>query len=62
MGGGQATSTSVAVPITNYTPVVIGGTINSGSVGNAGISQNTTSKATGGHFGLAVMPMLMNLD
>uniref|UniRef100_A0A7S3N346 Proteinase inhibitor I42 chagasin domain-containing protein n=1 Tax=Strombidium inclinatum TaxID=197538 RepID=A0A7S3N346_9SPIT len=62
MAGGHASSSSVATPITNYTPVVIGGTINSGSVGNGDINQATSSKATGGSFGLTVMPVLMNLQ
>ena len=60
MGGGSAGSSAVAVPITNFDPVDIGGIIITENVGNGGISQKVSSKATGGSFGLSFF--LLNLD
>ena len=40
MDGGTAQSTQIALPTTNFTPVVIGGNLAvMGDVGNAGINQ-----------------------
>ena len=47
-GGGSSSSTNIAVPINNYMPVVIGGTLTSGDVGNGPINQTANSSATGG--------------
>ena len=49
----------------NVLPVNIGGTINSGSIGNAEIRQDGSSTATGGTASLGIkmtMPGLMELD
>ena len=47
-GGGSSSQTNIAVPINNYLPVVIGGTLTTGDVGNGPITQSGTSSATGG--------------
>ena len=47
-GGGSASNVNVAVPINNYMPVVIGGTLKTGNVGNGAINQTGSATATGG--------------
>ena len=64
-GGGSASSVNVAVPINNYMPVVIGGTLTTGDVGNGAITQDGKATATGGtvsqefgfNFGLMELPL-----
>jgi len=41
MGGGAADSSNIALPTTNFTPVMIGSSLGvAGDVGNAGINQS----------------------
>jgi hypothetical protein len=41
MGGGAADSSNIALPTTNFTPVMIGSSLAvAGDVGNAGINQS----------------------
>ena len=37
-GGGASSNVNVAIPINNYLPVVIGGTLTTGNVGNGPIN------------------------
>ena len=65
-GGGSSSSVNIAAPINNYMPVVIGGTLSSGNVGNGPINQTGSSSATGGtasgefgfNFGLEELRLL----
>ena len=65
-GGGSASNVNIAAPINNYMPVVIGGTLKSGDVGNGPITQSGTATATGGtvsnefgfNFGLQELRLL----
>ena len=62
---GHASSNQIVTPITNYMPVVIGGTLTqNGKVGNGDISLSSNTHAQGGSMSLSIpmMPMLMNLD
>ena len=63
--GGSSSNVNVAAGINNYMPTNIGGSITSGSVGNASIFQDGTSSATGGTNSLGIkvqgMPGLMEL-
>ena len=52
--GGASSNINIAAGINNYMPAVIGGTIESGSVGNASIFQNGSSSATGGTNSLGI--------
>ena len=54
MSGGTAQSVDAGIQINNVTPVVIGGTLSTGSVANAGIDQSVSSTAEGGKFGLSM--------
>ena len=64
--GGSSSNVNVAAGINNYMPTNIGGSITSGSVGNASIFQDGSSSATGGTNSLGIkvqgMPGLMELD
>ena len=62
---GHANNVQVATPITNYMPVVIGGTLEqNGAVGNGPINFSSNTSAKGGDlsFTIPVMPFLMNLQ
>ena len=47
-GAGASNTTNIAAGMNNVLPVNIGGTINTGSIGNANITQGGSSTATGG--------------
>ena len=62
---GNASNNQIVTPITNYLPVVIGGTLNqNGAVGNGDINLSSNTQAKGGDFSMSIpmMPFLMNLD
>ena len=54
MTGGVAQSVDAGTYFNNVTPVVIGGSLTTGSIGNAGIDQSVSSQAEGGNFGLSM--------
>ena len=63
MTGGVAQSVDAGIQINNVTPVVIGGSLTTGSIGNAGMDQSVSSKAEGGNFGLSMaLFQLQNLE
>ena len=61
----HASNNQIVTPITNYMPVVIGGTLEqNGDVGNKGVTLSSDTKAQGGSlsFSIPAMPFLMNLQ
>ena len=61
---GTAGSNQIVTPITNYLPVVIGGTLTqNGNVGNGDINLSSNTSAKGGDLSLMIPLMpFMNLD
>jgi len=54
MTGGTAQTVGAGIQVNNVTPVVIGGTLKTGTIGNAGIDTSVSSVAEGGNFGLSL--------